>query len=108
MFDIKIIDARRVDGCVVLRCRLWLSGVNDCNRYRVLGKVLLTSPGSGCKTSRLRNYLSVPSGEPGVVEFHIPSDRSGECQLHLSYLLIDSTSGYRTCHRKSSWLIAIL
>ena len=108
MFDIKVIEARRENGCVVLCCRLWLSGADDCSRYRVLGKVLLTNPGSGCKTSILRNCLSVPTAEPGVVEFHIPSDRIGECQLHLRYLLIDSTSGYRTCHRKLSRLIAIL
>ena len=108
MFDVKVIDARRANGCVILRCRLWLSGADDCNRYRVLGKVLLTNPGSGCKTSKLRNCLSVPTAEPGVVEFHIPSDRIGECQLHLRYLLIDSTSGYRTCHRKLSRLIEIL
>lgn len=107
-FELKVLDARSVGGAVVLRCRLWLSGADDCNRYRVLGKVLLTSPGAGCKTSKLRNCLSVPASEPGVVEFSIPSERTGECQLHLRYLLIDSTSGYRTCYRKLSRLIAIL
>ena len=107
-FELKVMESRSVGGTVVLRCRLWLSGADDCNRYRVLGKVLLTNPGSGCKTSMLRNCLSVPTGEPGVVQFNIPSDRIGECQLHLRYLLIDSTSGYRTRHRKLSRLIEIL
>ena len=107
-FELKVIEARSVNGSVILRCRLWLSGADDCNRYRVLGKVLLTNSGAGCKTSKLRNCMSVPTNEPGIIEFTVPSERTGECQLHLRYLLIDSTSGYRTCYHKLSRLIAIL
>ena len=107
-FELKVIEARSVNGSVVLRCRLWLSGADDCNRYRVLGKVLLTNSSVGCKTSKLRNCMSVPTNEPGIIDFTVPSERTGKCQLHLRYLLIDSTSGYRTCYHKLSRLIAIL
>jgi len=105
VFNLKFVSATFGPDSITVRFRLWLSGASDCTKYRVLGKIALSSPGTGCKTSHLRNYLGEETDEPGVLEFYIPSQFSSACQLHIRYALIDSKTGYRSQYRRSSILI---
>ena len=107
-FDIKFIDAISNGEEVHVRFRLWFSGADDCNRYRLLGKAAIGEFGAGCKTSQLRNSLAQETECPGVVEFVVPPHANGTGQLHLRYTLIDSHTGYRCQYKRLSLLTPTL
>lgn len=108
LFNMEYVSAMFEDGFLHVRYRVWFSGADDCSRYAVLGKVAVSAPGTGCKTSQLRNCLGMETEEPGVIEFVVPSDFSEVCQFHIRYTLIDSASGYRSQYRRDSLLISAL
>jgi len=108
LFNMEFVSAASVDGFLRARFRIWFSGADDCNRYAVLGKVAVSAPGTGCKTSKLRNCLGVETEEPGVIEFVIKSDCVDACQFHIRYALIDSKTGYRSQYRRASLLAVLL
>lgn len=107
-FNLKYEDSYTHDSFVHIRFRLWLSGADDCSKYRVLGKIALSAAGTGCKTSHLRNYLGSETDTPGIIEFAVPCDFETRCQLHIRYALLDSKSGYRSQYQRLSLLIALL
>ena len=84
----------------------------DCRRFFVLGKIMLAPLGVGCKTGKLRNFVSVYEETPGEethkVSFLIPNYKesfglnSSDCQLHMRYLLVDSKTGYRNFQKRIS------
>ncbi len=81
-------------------------------RYRMLGKIQLVERGKGCHPGKLRNYLSVEVSSdpmsPRLIRFNIQDYRSvwgldlSEYSVHMRYLLIDTETGFRNCHRKLS------
>lgn len=108
LFNLEFVSASSVDGFLHARFRVWFSGADDCSRYAVLGKVAVSAPGTGCKTSQLRNCLGMETEEAGVIEFVIESDAAESCQIHIRYALIDSESGYRSQYQRSSILAVLL
>jgi len=107
LFNLDYLGASYVDGFMHVRFRVWYSGADDCSRYAVLGKIALSAPGTGCKTSHLRNYLGIECEESGVVEFAIPSEFQESCQLHIRYSLIDRSTGYRSQNKRLSLLATV-
>ncbi|MCM1177810.1 MAG: hypothetical protein NC335_08710 [Bacteroides sp.] len=105
IFCLEYEDAALLSGMLRIRFRLFLQDNEDYSRDRVLGKIALLTPGTGCKTSQLRNYLAEESEEPGIIEFVISSDNSTSQQLHIRYTLMDSLSGYRSQYQRLSVLI---
>lgn len=91
-----------------LTFRLTLCGVEDYSRYRVLGKIQMTTPGTGCHPGLMRNYLSdsVPDGSASLISFRLPKpiSDSSTFQIHLRYILLDSITGYRSQYAKLSTL----
>ena len=89
---------------LMLSFRLTMCGTQDYSRYRVLGKIQLTTPGSGRNPGMMRNYLSpsVPSASSSIVTFGLPDYKqitgtSEETyQIHMRYLLSDAQTGYRS------------
>ena len=108
LFNLEFVSASSKDGFLHARFRVWFSGADDCNRYAVLGKVAVSAPGTGCKTSQLRNCLGMETEEAGMIEFVIESDAAESCQVHIRYALIDSESGYRSQYQRSSILAVLL
>ena len=102
-FDLIYDNAEIADGNLVLRCKSQIRG--DSERFRVLGKIVVTSPGKGCKTSHLRNYLA----DGGVFVLPIPEgmENKREFQIHIRYLLVDSVTGFRCQYKKDSFLVAV-
>lgn len=107
IFSLAFLKAEYQGGMWRMRFRLRLpEGGNGC-RFALLGKIALTAPGAGCKTSQLRNYLAGREGESDVVEFEVPSSLATSCQLHIRYALIDSLSGYRSQYKRLSVAVGL-
>ena len=91
---------------VELRFRLTLCGTEKFSRYRVLGKIQIAEPGSGCHPGLMRNYLSpsVPDGKCSEIVFIISRERMDlkTFQIHVKYLLLDTLTGYRSQYNKVS------
>lgn len=84
-----------------------LSMDDEQNRYRLMGKIFLTSPGKGCKTSKLRTFIAC--GDSFIIpDFRKSYKIEGDsCQVHLRYFLIDSVTGFRCDFKKTSFQISI-
>lgn len=95
--------------------RLSVYGIEDFDRYRIMGKIQLTAPGLGRNPGLMRNYLSedVPSGRESTVSFTIRNYANTSSldldtyQVHMRYLLLDTRTGYRSQYHTLSTLIAI-
>ena len=112
---------------------LSMSEADDPTRYALLCKVQMTEAGKGCNPGRMRNFLAEdvtdtvpvgmsPEGEPepsGTVEVRtvaitIPDYRTfsgivpDSYSLHIRYMLIDRTTGYRSRYQKLSAQILIV
>lgn len=91
---------------VELRFRLTLCGTDKFSRYRVLGKIQITEPGTGCNPGLMRNYLSqsMPDGSCSEIVFILPRERMDleTFQIHVRYLLLDTVTGYRSQYNKVS------
>ena len=75
-------------------------GTLKFSRYRVLGKIQIAEPGTGCQPGLMRNYLSpsVPDNTSSEVVFTMPLNRMDleTFQVHMRYLLLDNITGYRS------------
>lgn len=116
VFSMDFLDTEDVDGGnLKLRFRLSLYGTEDFQRYRVMGKIQLTSPGLGRNPGLMRNYLSddIPSGRESTVNFVIPDYAAVSgfsldmYQIHMRYLLLDARTGYRSQYQTLSTLARI-
>lgn len=110
IFSLDYLDCSAIDGGLLrLRFRLTLCGAGEPERYRVLGKFQIGEPGCGRNPGMMRNCLSesVPDGECSVIEFMVPDTvpALGMKQLHLSYLLLDTKTGYRSQYHSLSIFI---
>ena len=109
---------------------LSMSEANNPTRYSLLCKVQLTEAGKGCNPGRMRNFLAEDVPEPVLtrmssnaintesetveertVAITIPDYRtfsgtvSDSYSLHIRYMLIDRTTGYRSRYQKLSAVI---
>ena len=112
-FDVVFNSAEVVGGSdLILQFSLSVFGAIDPLRYRTLGKIQLVGPGVGCHPGKMRNFLSVEVSsvpqDPRIIQFIIPNYREvwgldlPEYTLHLRYLLIDTSNGYRNLYKKLS------
>ena len=113
--------------------KLSMSEANYPTRYALLCKIQLTEAGKGCNPGRMRNFLAedvpdtVPAGmssealqklsetvEVRTVAVTIPDYRtfsgtvSDSYSLHIRYMLIDRTTGYRSRYQKLSVVIGTI
>lgn len=111
--DLEFVLSEIVDNSHLhVTFKLHLDGVQYSSRYRVLGKIMLSDAGRGCKTGLLRNYLSAEVGysDDGcqLVQFQISDFKQKFplnglfCKFHMRYVLIDSISGYRNLQKRLS------
>lgn len=96
-----------------LSFRLTIYGTSDYSRYRVLGKIQLSEPGTGINPGMMRNNLSasIPEAFSTIIHFIIPNN-NGKAnppgmtyQIHLEYLLLDTVTGYRSQSQRLSTLL---
>ena len=113
--------------------RLSMQLEKEPERYTLLCKVQLAEAGKGCNPGRMRNFLAedvtetVPAGmstealqklsetvEVRTVAVTIPDYRafsgivSDSYSLHIRYMLIDRTTGYRSQYQKLSAVIGTI
>ena len=116
---------------ILLRLSMQLE--KEPERYTLLCKVQLAEAGKGCNPGKMRNFLAedvpetVPAGmstealqklsetvEVRTVAVTIPDYRtfsgtvSDSYSLHIRYMLIDRTTGYRSRYQKLSVVIGII
>ena len=90
--------------------RIYSDKIRD--RFRIIGKIQLTTPGYGCHCGKLRNHIGTVT-EDGQVTFTIQNytATSGldlkEYQVHIRYFLIDADSGHRSKEQCLSVRISI-
>lgn len=91
---------------LLLKVRLWTDGGGG--RFRLLGKIFISGPGGGCRTSGLRSFLA--AGDT----FTIPDyrelyglDEGPEYRAHIRYLLLDSVTGCRCDYRRTEFPVCI-
>lgn len=94
-----------------LKFRLTMCGTDEPSRYRVLGKIQIETPGAGCNSGMMRNYLSesVPTGVVSEIVFNVPCKRLDidMFQLYIRCLLLDTKTGYRSQYHTLSALATI-
>ena len=110
IFSLDFIGSESLENNdLLLSFRLTMCGTQDYSRYRVLGKIQLTAPGTGRNPGLMRNYLSpsVPESKSSLIEFivHQPETLNKTFQLHMKYLLIDEATGFRSQYNNLSTLI---
>ncbi len=113
--------------------RLSMQLEKEPERYTLLCKVQLAEAGKGCNPGKMRNFLAedvpetVPAGmstealqklsetvEVRTVAVTTPDYRtfsgtvSDSYSLHIRYMLIDRTTGYRSRYQKLSVVIGII
>lgn len=103
---------------MVVKFRLTIIGSKVPSRYAVLGKVQLQEAGRGCNPGKMKNVLSVSSGNfidgSTDITFTIPNYVSfcgfelTSYSLHLRYLLIDTYTGYRNNYKSLSCLLNLI
>lgn len=101
IFSLDFVGAEMVSLFdVKLRFNLTLCGTSKFSRYRVLGKIQVAEPGTGCHPGLMRNYLSpsVPDNTSSEVVFTMPLNMMDleTFQVHMRYLLLDNITGYRS------------
>lgn len=91
-----------------LRLRLFLPDAESPERYRVLAKIQVGKPGCGKDSGKMRNVLSesVPGGVVSEILFQVSSSgvSAPSFQIHMRYLLLDKTTGYRSQCRSLSFV----
>ena len=92
-----------------LRFRLFLPDAESPERYKVLTKIQVGTPVCGKDSGKMRNVLSesVPCGEVSEVAFSVSSTglSAPPFQIHMRYLLLDKTTGYRSQYQSLSAVI---
>lgn len=91
-----------------LRFKLTFPDAESPERYRVLAKIQVGKPGCGKDSGKMRNVLSesVPCGEVSEVLFQVSSAgvSAPPFQIHMRYILLDKTTGYRSQHMTMSFV----
>ena len=120
------------DSDLRINLKSTMSMADNSGRYALLCKVQLTEAGKGCNPGKMRNFLAedAPETVPAcmfpettqelsntvevrTVAITIPDYRtfsgivSGSYSLHIRYMLIDRTTGYRCRYQKLSAVIGI-
>lgn len=104
-----------VSGEMRLKCQITLQDVEDFTRYRVLAKIQLARVGYGRRPGLMRNFLADTNcyALHSTVNFSI-SDYIGlagealqEYQVHMRYMLIDTSTGYRSMFKSKSFQFSI-
>ncbi len=98
---------------LMLRLHVTLGGTEDPDRYRVMTRLQLTSPGRGRQPGYLRSHIAIDNCQSadGIIEVYVPDYKLTwdldlpAYQVHMRYLLIDSETGYRCNFKKSSFLM---
>ena len=116
------VDALEFAGCerpnstdLLLRFHLTFENCPFPERYHLLLKLQLTSPGRGKKPGLMRNFLALDACHAGdsTVEFLIKDYRGiwgldlQEYQAHCRYILLDRMTGYRNIHTPLSFTFSI-
>ncbi len=101
-FNLNLDFAALADGNLSLNFTLEMSGTRNLSKYRLLCKIQTDLAGRGKSPGMMKNYLSdlVPTQQTSTTTIEVPfSLETTEIQIHMRYLLIDSTTGYRSPHR---------
>ena len=99
-FLVRILGALAQDGTLYIRWKLDI--VDSEDRYRLLTKVQLASPGRGLSTGDLRNFLAEGTANDAAVTSCIPNYKSiwnlvlESYQIHARCILLDTRTGYRS------------
>jgi hypothetical protein len=96
---------------VVLSVNVVVDPVFNPERYWLLAKIQLTSPGKGRNSGKMRTVLADrPCGELPV---HISVDPSSwgldlqEYQVHARFILLDRVTGYRSQYQQQSFVVSV-
>ena len=100
---------------LILRFKLTFENCPSPERYHLLLKLQLTSPGKGKKPGLMRNFLASAPCAAGdsTVEFLVRDYRDiwgldlDEYQVHCHYILLDRQKGYRNIYTPLSFSISI-
>ena len=101
-YSIDLRDAHVESGILVIPAVVVLGGEENPGRYRLLAKLQLATPGKGCHTGMLRDYLADASCDSSVVHIRVPDyasiigSGSNTCQVHGRFILLDNVTGYRS------------
>lgn len=112
-YSIDLRDAHVESGTLVIPAVVVLGGEENPGRYRLLAKLQLTTPGKGCHTGMLRNYLADASCDSAVVHIRVPDysaiigSASTSCQVHGRFILLDNVTGYRSQYHKETFRISV-
>ena len=112
-YSIDLRDAHVESGILVIPAVVVLGGEENPGRYRLLAKLQLATPGKGCHTGMLRDYLADASCDSSVVHIRVPDyasiigSGSNTCQVHGRFILLDNVTGYRSQYQQKSFLLQI-
>ena len=84
-----------------LRCRLYLAGTDNPERWNISARIQLTAQGVGCDPSKMRTYMGIRNAR-NLIVFNIPRPNMEVYHAHIRYRLIDSVTGYRNNWHKLS------
>ena len=111
-YALDFLSARVEGEDLRLSFRCYVCGLDQPERYRVLMRIQLTTPGGCINPGRMRNYLALQNcPEPGgTVDFLIPEYRQ-KCphelpayQINCRHRLLDTVTGYRNQLIQESFL----
>ena len=99
---------------LIFRC--YVCGVEHPERYRVLMRMHLTSPGGCINPGKMRNFLALQNcpAPGGEVEFIIPDYKQfsrldlARYQINCRHRLLDTVTGYRNQLIQESFLFDLL
>ena len=112
-YSIDLRDAHVESGILVIPAVVVLGGEENPGRYRLLAKLQLATPGKGCHTGMLRDYLADASCDSSVVHIRVPDyastigSGSNSCQVHGRFILLDNATDYRSQYQQKSFLLHI-
>ena len=99
-----------------LTFRCYVCGVDHPERYRVLNRMHLTSPGGCINPGKMRNFLALQNcpAPGGIIEFLIPDYKQRSqldlprYQINCRYRLLDTVTGYRNNYTQESFIFDLL
>ncbi|MDY6278341.1 MAG: hypothetical protein SPL35_08015 [Bacteroidales bacterium] len=108
---VEVVDSENL----LLKLHVILGGTEDPQRYRLMTRLQLTSPGRGRQPGYLRSHIAIDncSDNDCIVSVHVPDYKNiwdldlQEYQVHMRNLLIDTETGYRCNFKKKSFLLLI-
>lgn len=112
-FAVKIENAVRVNGSLVISTVVTMAEGLDAGRYRLLAKLQLTEPGKGRHPGLLRNYLADANCDAAQIRVTVPgyTEQVGfeleQIQVHAQFILIDNVTGYRSQSHPDSFILSV-